>query len=168
MRLETMLFCGNRSRYRLPHLEFNDFHISFHNLGQIFRELCSHAREEFRVCMIGILDDSLIFEIFHSVIIKILLNCCEPFVQFLDSIQDVILIFKYFFNFVLPIFEEGKLWAVDSSRSYELNLLFALHDQILRETNIWSGNVLGKYFKLMVNFPFKVQFTSFCKALSQS
>ena len=34
-----------------PFLEFDDFHISFHNLGQIFRELRSRAREEFRVCM---------------------------------------------------------------------------------------------------------------------
>jgi hypothetical protein len=40
-----MHFCGNYSRYRLPHLEFNEFHIFFHNLRQIFHEL--HA--EFHV-----------------------------------------------------------------------------------------------------------------------
>ena len=28
-----------------------EFQIFFHNLGQIFRELRSHAREEFRVCI---------------------------------------------------------------------------------------------------------------------
>ena len=49
MRLATMLFCGNPPRYWLPYLEFNEFHISFHNLGQIFRELRSRDREEFRV-----------------------------------------------------------------------------------------------------------------------
>ena len=34
----------------IPHLEFIEFHISFHNLIQIFRELRSRAHEEFRVC----------------------------------------------------------------------------------------------------------------------
>ena len=48
-----MFFCGNAYRYWLSHLEFNEFHISFHNLGQIFRELRSRAREEFRVCFIA-------------------------------------------------------------------------------------------------------------------
>ena len=33
----------------LSHLEFNEFHVSFHNLRQIFRELCSHARALFHV-----------------------------------------------------------------------------------------------------------------------
>ena len=46
-----MIFCGNPSRNWLPHIEFNEFHISFHNLEQIFRELRSHARKEFRVCL---------------------------------------------------------------------------------------------------------------------
>ena len=49
MRLETLLFCGNPSRNWLPHLEFNEFLISFHNLGQIFRKLRSGAHKEFRV-----------------------------------------------------------------------------------------------------------------------
>ena len=44
-----MRFCGNHSRYWLPHIDFHEFHISFHNLGQIFRELRSRAREVFRV-----------------------------------------------------------------------------------------------------------------------
>jgi hypothetical protein len=51
MMLDTMLFCGNHSRYWLPHIEFPEFRIFFHNLGQIFRELRSHAREVFRVCL---------------------------------------------------------------------------------------------------------------------
>ena len=42
---------GNHCRYWRPHFEFNEFHISFNNLGQIFHELRSHAREEFRVCV---------------------------------------------------------------------------------------------------------------------
>ena len=43
--------CRNPSRYLLPHLEFNEFHISFRNLGKIFCELRSGAREELRVCL---------------------------------------------------------------------------------------------------------------------
>jgi hypothetical protein len=53
MRLETMLFCGNHSRYWLPHLELNEVHISFQNLGQIFHELCSRARREFHVWLLS-------------------------------------------------------------------------------------------------------------------
>ena len=44
-----MHFCGNPSRNWLPQLEFNEFHISFQNLRQIFRELCSCARRVFHV-----------------------------------------------------------------------------------------------------------------------
>ena len=46
---EELFFSLNPSRYWLPHIEFNEFHISFHNLGQIFGELRSHAREQFGV-----------------------------------------------------------------------------------------------------------------------
>ena len=52
MRIETMLFCGNPTRYLLLHLEFNELHISFHNLRKIFRELsyCSHHNTELHDC----------------------------------------------------------------------------------------------------------------------
>ena len=40
MRLE------NPSRFWLPHLEFDQIHISFHNLGQIFRELYQHTHKK--------------------------------------------------------------------------------------------------------------------------
>ena len=39
--------CSNSSRN--PHHVFNDFHISFHNLSQIFHELCLSTRAEFHV-----------------------------------------------------------------------------------------------------------------------
>ena len=44
---------SNHAKYWLPHLECHEFYISFHNLGEIFRELCSRAREVFRVCTGG-------------------------------------------------------------------------------------------------------------------
>ena len=44
-----MHFCGNPSRNWLPHYYFCDFLIFFHNLREIFRLLCSHARAEFNV-----------------------------------------------------------------------------------------------------------------------
>ena len=43
--------CGNPSINCLPQIEFNELHIFFHNLRQIFRELCLCAREEFHVCV---------------------------------------------------------------------------------------------------------------------
>ena len=42
--------CGNPSRNCLPQLELDDFHIFFHNLRQIFRELRLRAREEVHFC----------------------------------------------------------------------------------------------------------------------
>jgi hypothetical protein len=50
--LKQCFYCQNPSEIWLQHLEFKEFHISFHHLGQIFRELRSRAREEFRVCKI--------------------------------------------------------------------------------------------------------------------
>jgi hypothetical protein len=41
--------CGNLSRNCLPQLEFNEFHIFFHNLRKIFSELRSRSRKVFRV-----------------------------------------------------------------------------------------------------------------------
>ena len=41
---------GHPSRNRCPHLKFNKFNISFHNLGKIFRKQCSDAHTEFHVC----------------------------------------------------------------------------------------------------------------------
>ena len=34
-----------------PHLDFNEFHISFKNLSKMFREIHSRARAEFLVCL---------------------------------------------------------------------------------------------------------------------
>ena len=34
-----MPFCGNPSRYWLPHHDFKDFHTSFHNFRKIVRNL---------------------------------------------------------------------------------------------------------------------------------
>ena len=50
---KSTLLCGNPSQNCLTQLKFNEFHIFFHNPRQIFRELCSRAREEFHVCLVG-------------------------------------------------------------------------------------------------------------------
>ena len=52
----------------LPHFEFNEFHISFHNLGQIFRELRSHAREVFHVCMQQLQSDEYLGDVILDVL----------------------------------------------------------------------------------------------------
>ena len=48
-RLKWCIFCLNLPWSWLPHHNFNDFHISFHNLKQIFCEVRSHARAEFYI-----------------------------------------------------------------------------------------------------------------------
>jgi hypothetical protein len=49
MMFKSTQICGNTSRNGIRQLEFTYFHIFFHNLRQICRELCSCAREEFHV-----------------------------------------------------------------------------------------------------------------------
>jgi hypothetical protein len=49
LRFNQCSHCGKSPRNGLLHIEVHDFHIAFHNLRQIVRELRLHARAEFHV-----------------------------------------------------------------------------------------------------------------------